>query len=136
MIKKIIKFIHELRILFLILIIFGFFGVIGINPINVSQFFGAKLGEAVGMSVSVPENPFNKLALQLEEKENSLNVREVELQKREQNLDSGGVPIDGQKNVIVLLMVGIIVLFILVLVNYYLDYQRRKTDNKNRGVNR
>jgi hypothetical protein len=128
MIKKIISFVHSLRILFLVLIIFGFFGVIGINPVNLTEFFGAKFGQAIGMSVSIPENPFNKLALQLAEKENTLNQREIELNKKANELSAGKT--DDQNPLITYLMLGIIFLFILVMVNYYFDYKRRKSETK------
>jgi hypothetical protein len=111
-----------------VLIIFGFFGVIGINPINLSAFFGAKFGQAIGMSVSIPENPFNKLALQLQEKENSLNQREAELNKKADDLSAEKV--DNQNPLITYLMIGIIFLFILVMTNYYFDYKRRQAEKK------
>jgi hypothetical protein len=128
MIKKIIRIIHDLRIIFLLLIIFGFFGVVGINPVNLSQFLGAKFGQAIGMSVSIPENPFNKLALQLKEKEERLNAREAELAKRENVLTTSGVPAGNQDKLVFYLMIGIIILFILVVANYYLDYKRRQKE--------
>jgi hypothetical protein len=132
MIKKIIGFIHSLRIVFLVFIICGFFGVVGINPVNLSEFLGAKFGQAIGMSVSVPENPFNKIALQLQEKENSLNQREIELNKRADELSAGKS--DSQNPLITYLMLGIFVLFILVLANYYLDFKRRKTEKNYSSV--
>ncbi len=130
MIKKIISFIHSLRIIFLIFIIIGFFGVIGINPVNLSEFLGAKFGQAIGMSVSIPENPFNKLALQLQEKENKLNQREIELNKKADELSAGKT--ESQNPIIIYLMLGIIFLFILVMANYYFDYKRRQAEKNNK----
>jgi len=126
MVIKFFKFIHTLRVFFLVFIIVSFLFVLGVNPVSVSKFFGAKLGSAVGMSTSVPENPFNRLAVQLKEKENKLIEREQELDKREQNLGSKV----NNDYLVAVLGIGIIVLFGLVLLNYYLDYKRKQKDNK------
>jgi hypothetical protein len=128
MLSKFIKFIHELRLLFLLIIIVGFFSLIGLNPINITEFLGAKFGQAVGMSVSIPENPFNRIALQLKEKENNLNEREAALSAKEKQISQTEIG-GGQNNLMRVLIVGIIILFILVIVNYYLDYRRRKREN-------
>lgn len=124
MLKKTIKFIHTLRIFLLVFIVIAFFTVLGINPVNVSKFVGSKIGRAVGMSVSIPENPFNKLALQLKEKEAELDARERNLAGKELALNSTS---GKQSNFIILaLSIGIGILFILVVFNYYLDYRRKK----------
>ncbi|MEA3398256.1 MAG: hypothetical protein U9R06_00740 [Patescibacteria group bacterium] len=122
MVIKIFKFIHTLRVFFLVFIIVAFLFVLGINPVSISKFLGAKLGSAIGMSTSVPENPFNKLALQLKEKEEKLIQREQELDAREKELE----PQNKNEYLITALGLGIIVLFALVLLNYYLDYRRKK----------
>lgn len=127
MIKKTIRAIHDLRLLFLSIIIVSFFYVIGINPVNTSQFIGSKIGRAVGMSVSIPENPFNKLAVQLKEKEEILNQRENELNQKAEELNQKSK--NTQSPMIIALMIGIVILFLLVLINYYLDYRRRQTEN-------
>ncbi len=111
----------------MVFIIVSFLFVLGVNPVSVSKFFGAKLGAAVGMSTSVPENPFNKLASQLKEKENALSVREQELNEREKTLEPG----QNNNYLVTILGLGIVVLFALVLLNYYLDYKRRqRNENK------
>ena len=123
MIKRTVKFIHNLRIYFFVLILISFFYYAGLNPVDISRFVGARIGSAVGMSVSVQENPFNKLALQLKEKEDKLNQREEDLAARESVLNT---PNTFQAKLILFLAIGITVLFILVIVNFYLDYKRRK----------
>jgi hypothetical protein len=130
MIKGIIKLIHELRIAFLLLIVLGFFTVIGVNPVSVGIFVGAKMGSAVGMSTSVPENPFNKLALELKEKESKLTQKEINLVAREKAISE--TTISRQNKIIIALAFGIVILFFLVITNYYLDYQRRKTEIRNK----
>lgn len=124
MIKKTAKKIHELRIFFLIVIIAGFFVTLGMNPVDVTMFFGAKLGSAVGMSVGVGENPVNKIAKQLKDKETELNQKEYDLLIREKSLADNTIA--RQRMLIIVMAVGIIILFILVTLNYYLDYRRRK----------
>jgi hypothetical protein len=127
MIIRVFKFIHTLRIFFLCFIIVGFLYIIGLNPVSIAKFIGAKFGFAVGMSTSVPENSFNQLASQLKEKENALAQREKELKIRADELQKEN---DGNDFLVVALGAGIIVLFALVLLNYYLDYKRRKNEGK------
>jgi hypothetical protein len=96
---------------------------LGLNPIDTGVFMGAKFGKAIGMEVSVPSNPFNKLALALKEKEAGLNEREKSLDAREKVLlvekkESINWPLRGMG-------VGIIILFFLVLTNFYLDFYNR-----------
>jgi len=126
MLKRTIRVIHNLRVFFLAVIVISFFFYLGVNPISLGQFVGAQFGDAVGMEVSIPQNPFNKLAAQLEEKEERLAQKEKALDKREQALaaEQTGAP----KTIIWVLAAGIAVLFVLILVNYYLDWKRRKKD--------
>jgi hypothetical protein len=127
MIKKIIKIIHYLRVYFLAFITVAFLYFVGLQPIEVGKFVGAKLSRAVGMSVSIPANPFNRLALQLEEKEDKLNKKELELNQIEEKLKN--TPPSSSNNFwLYFLAGGIIVLFILILINYYFDYKRRKKE--------
>jgi hypothetical protein len=122
MIKTFVKNMHRLRIFFLIYIIAGSLVIGNVNPIDIGKFIGAKFGSAVGMSVSVPENPFNKLAVQLKEKEADLAQKEQDLNAREQALNNHNNPL------MIVLVIGIGVLFVLILLNYYLDYRRRRQE--------
>ncbi len=81
MINKTIKKIHQYRLGFLVLISFLFLLFLGLNPVDMSKYYGARFSSAVGMSISIPENPVNKIAKQLNEKEADLNAREIELDK-------------------------------------------------------
>jgi hypothetical protein len=123
MINKTVKKIHRHRISFLVLISFLFLAYLGMNPIDISKYFGAKFGSSVGMSVGVPENPINKLAMQLKEKEEDLNERERALADKEAGLVN---PSRGDRMIIWIMGLGIITLFILILVNFYLDRRYRK----------
>lgn len=126
MLDKIIKTIHRLRILVLCFLIVGFFYYLGESPIQLGQYLGARFSSAVGMSVSVPENPVNKLALELQQKENSLTQKEQELNAREQALNESNN--NRQSTLIMVLGAGIAVLFVLVILNYILDYRRRRRE--------
>jgi hypothetical protein len=73
--------------------------------------------------VSIPENPFNKAAVQLRDKEKKLALKERELIERELSLNNMG----GSSDLLIYFMGGgIVLLFILILLNYYLDFTRRK----------
>ena len=125
MLKRLIKTIHYLRVYFLAFFVVALFYYIGLQPINVSKFIGAKLSSAVGMSTSVPENPFNKVALQLKEKEQSLNEKENSLYQREAELAKNQYSL--QTKLMKVMIAGIFVLLLLILFNYYLDYRRKKS---------
>ena len=75
------------------------------------------------MSVSIPENPFSKLASQLKEKENSLNEREQALISRERSLSSTDKI---QNRIIYATGIGLVILLILIVVNFFLDHKRRR----------
>lgn len=129
MIKKTIQTIHDLRIFFLAMILAAFLGVVGINPVSVWNFIGSSASLAgepgVSSQATVKPNPYNTLALQLREKESSLDSRESDLDQKEQSL----LAINAKQNKIIYgVIAGIIVLFLLIVANYILDFQRRKRD--------
>lgn len=129
MLKRSISIIHKLRLYFLIAIIVGFFAAAGINPVDVGIFYGSKAGQAVGMSTSVAENPLNKLALDLKNKEDNLNQKELALNAKEASLKN----FSGLNQAILLwaIILGIIILFVLIIINFILDYRRRKHEKNN-----
>ena len=104
-----------------------FQAVFNASPIVIGKYFIAQVGSAVGVTVGVAPNPFNTLAQQLKEKELALADREKELQQEEAAF---GKKIDKKlatqnKIFLYLLIVGGI-LALLVLLNFYLDYRRRR----------
>ena len=111
------------------MIIIGFFVVAGLNPVDIGVFFGAKIGSAIGMSTKIVENPFNKLALDLKNKEEKLGLKEKELDAREYNLSDA--PQSNYTLLLWVLIAGIFVLFLLVLVNFIFDYKRRNNEKNN-----
>ncbi len=96
------------------------------NPIDIFRYLGAEIGSTVGMTVGIPENPFNALAQQLEEKEEQLNEKELTLDQREAEMQ-GRLFSAGGNIILVLILVVIMLLFFLISVNFYLDYKERKT---------
>jgi hypothetical protein len=123
MFKKISKIGHELKIILASLVIANLLMLAGMNPLEFTSFVGSKIGRAIGISSSVPENPYNTIALQLKEKEARLDEKDAELKSREAQLNK---QIISQRTIIYALagMVGL--LFMLVLFNFYLDSKRKK----------
>jgi len=126
MIRKTVKHIHKFRIAFFSFILISFLYTVGVSPIDYTKYLGARFSSAVGVSstASVPANPMNTLAMQLKEKEDRLNIWESQLDKRETDLRSESAVLENK--VIWGMMIGIFILFFLILLNYFLDWHRRK----------
>ncbi len=114
-----------MRVLLFMMIVMSFFYIANLNPIDITAFFGASFGQAIGVAASVPENPFNQLALQLKEKEDNLANREKAVSEREAALNGSG-----QAWWFVGLGIGIGALFILLSFNFYFDYRRDRRYRK------
>ncbi len=126
MLKKTAQKIHDLRIFLFAFILVSFLFSVGINPIDIGRFFGAKFSNAIGVGAqaSIPPNPFNTLALQLEEKELMLRQKEKEIAFKEDQVVSTSNLL--QSKLILLLIGGMIVLFFLIIFNYFFDWKRRR----------
>lgn len=119
--KKITKFLICFFFSLLVLTLFFTWVRYRVNIVALAKYMLAQAGYSIGVSLNVPENPFNTLAKQLQEKE-------TDLQKREQLLNEIIVKTEKESKIILILILTlIIILFILVLVNFYLDYQARKS---------
>jgi hypothetical protein len=106
--------------------VFGFSWVsFRVNPVDIVKYFGAQVGSAIGVSVSVEPNPFSQLAQQLKEKEIQLQEKEKILAQRETELRDRDF-LGGGKIILGLISGLLIILFILILLNFYLDYKRRR----------
>lgn len=119
-----------LPILFLGIIIASliFQYITDINPLSIGKYFVYQLVSVIGVSVSVPPNPFNTLAQQLNEKENTLIQKEKELQEKESIIAEGKE--SRQNRTILYAAGGGGILLALVLLNFYLDYRRKKDDTR------
>ncbi|NTW22411.1 hypothetical protein HGA34_02575 [Candidatus Falkowbacteria bacterium] len=80
---------------------------------------------ATNVSMSVEENPYNKVAAQLKEKEKNISERERLVSKYEKELQ--------RSNMVLALFV--LLLFLLIMLNYYLDYHRRRLDEEKKPDN-
>lgn len=92
------------------------------NLIIAGRYFLAQadMAAGVGASASVPQNPFNSLVQQFQEREQMLSEKEKELQQKDAALQEQANGKHNNQNWF------LVVLLILVLLNFYLDYRRRK----------
>lgn len=90
------------------------------NPPAIVHYLLAQIGSSVGISLTVPENPFNTWAKQLQEKEENLQQREAMLIELLNKTEKEA------KILLSLILVLLIVLFFLLFLNFYFDYQSRK----------
>jgi len=110
----------------LLIVVFGYsWASFKVNPFDITGYLVAQVGSSMGVSMSVSENPFNTLAQQLEEKEAQLQEKEEALEQREAS--SGSRDFSEEGRIILWLISGLlIILFILILLNFYFDYKRTK----------
>lgn len=94
-------------------------------------YFG-QLGNAVGISVGVGENQYNTIAQQLDEWGRELSDREKEISERELLLsnarESGNTTSD-----IFIMAIGLLLL-VLIVMNFVLDWRRYETRSKERDL--
>jgi len=108
-----------LLLVFLLFLSWSYFEV---YPGDIAHYFLATLGSASGTRVEVPPNPYNTLAQQLIE-------REEELDMRERGLEGALIQIEKENRMMLHLILGAITaLFVLLLINFYFDYQVRKVE--------
>lgn len=114
-----------MTISFVTIIVTVFLVHLGINPVDLGRFLGARIGLALNVtsSASVPANPFNTVALQLKEKEVVLDEREADLERIKAGLSDETASL---KQWLVYLVPLVAALLILVLMNFYFDYRERK----------
>lgn len=121
--QKTIKLLIYINSLFLVLLFCFSWFYYGANPAQIMRYLLAQVGSNLGVSLTVPENPFSNLAKQFQEKE-------AELQKREEAINEILRKTERNSRIILVLILSlIIILFFLVLVNFYFDYKTRKSQN-------
>ena len=120
------KFLFNLTIFlfFFFLFLLGYSKIIlRIAPTDLVSYSLASFGSAVGVSVSVPPNPYNTIAVQLQDWQNKLIEKEKTLNQKELELRQKSV-IQGE--IISKLIVALLgIIFLLVLINFYLDFKFR-----------
>ncbi|NTU98490.1 hypothetical protein HGA64_00570 [Candidatus Falkowbacteria bacterium] len=97
--------------------------------------YGSKCTQAIGVNTGVSDNPYNKTAQQLLEKEKKINEQEARLREIEQEVISNSRI---SRQLMLAAVGGVVVLSVLIFVNYYLDFQRQKReeeDEKNNTTN-
>ena len=123
--KKIIKIITVSLLESLIIVLVFFWVSFGISPGSIVKYFVAQVGSEIGVSVSVPPNPFNQLAQQLEEKEISLLEKEKELDQKEAELSEKNISERENRFLFLILGGGILLVLILIILNFYFDYRKK-----------
>ncbi len=114
-------------LIFAVAVAFSYFAFfLFFHPLNLVFFLGDKLSAATGItnSATVPENPINQLALQLNNKEDQLNQKEQELNNREAQLNTQNNFWNSGLLLAIFLALGI--LAALVVLNFYFDRRREK----------
>jgi len=127
------KFLFNLTITLFIFFIFllGYSKIaLKVGPTDLVSYSLASLGSSVGVSVSVPPNPYNTLAVQLQEWQKRLEEKEKILTQKEIELNQKSI---FQGEIISKLVVSLlIIIFLLILINFYLDFKFRIRISKNR----
>ena len=120
------KFFFNLTIILFIffLVLLGYSKIaLKISPIDLIAYSLASLGSSVGVSVSVPPNPYNTLGVQLQEWQKRLEEKEKILTQKEIELYQKSI---FQGEIISKLVVSLLVIiFLLILINFYLDFKFR-----------
>jgi hypothetical protein len=122
-----IKKISHAIVIFFLAVIFSYFLLfLFLHPLNVVFFLGNQLSAAAGLTntATVAENPINRLAMQLDEKQKQLDDREQALNDRATALDS-------QNNLwnnglLLAILLALVVLGVLLMINFYFDRRREK----------
>ena len=114
------------KITFVLLVVFivaaslGMRVVFRVNPVAIGQYLVAQVGSTLGITVSIPPNPFNMLAQQLAEKEKELGQKEATLEAQTNEKQKSQNKI--------LISIGALgsILFALIALNFYFDWRRRR----------
>jgi hypothetical protein len=127
MFRQVSKTRHYFSILLLVMTVAGSL-YLSLHPLDLESLFESKIGRAVGLSISVAENPYNKLALELDQKEEQIALREQKLDQIQAELLANTRL---NRYIMLTMTFFLLILFFLIALNYYLDYQRRKSESRN-----
>ncbi|MEI8361028.1 MAG: hypothetical protein WCG01_02785 [bacterium] len=92
--------------------------IIGMS--SYSLVLASSMGVGAGIQTSVPENEYSRAAIQLRQKSTELDQRQQALDNLQKKIEQGNQTRDK------VLVVAGLSLFVLIVINYYLDLHRRK----------
>ena len=95
-----------------------------VSPAEWGTYFKAQLN--VGQTASVEENPMNKIAQELKNREEELDEREAELTKKEEFLIREIAEEQERRNMYI--VGALIVVVVTVLMNFILDWKREERE--------
>jgi len=102
-------------------------GILSESTAVLSQNTHSYLANAVGMSAGVAPTELNQYTAQLTQKERELAAREASLEEREIAVNLSTAPNSSSNDRATYILSGILfILLVLILLNYALDYLRRK----------
>lgn len=110
---------------FLTMFIIGALVLLGVALSDPGQKIGQQLGSVVGMYASVEPNEYNTLAQQIKEKQEELDTREKKITEKELLSEQQEIPKRDSVAIIYITLIGLLLL-VLVLLNFILDWRRRK----------
>lgn len=85
-----------------------------------------QLGNAVGVSLGVPSNEYNKLAQELSTYEKNLQEREGDIALREQDVAVREEEVQKETRALIYASLFGVILLGLILLNFYMDWKRRR----------
>ncbi len=102
------------------------FAPLGNSAKHIQDFTYENMASVIGIGAAIPDNEFNSLAQALEQKQTELTEREKSLIAREEALGREYRETIAANNKLTLIVLGIVslVLILLVLFNFYLDWKR------------
>ena len=98
---------------------------LGIAFSNSGQKIGQQIGSVVGMYASIEPNEHNILIQQIKDKQEELEMREKDLAEKEILLVQQETLERNRTTIIYISVIGILLL-LLILLNFVLDWRRRK----------
>jgi len=126
MFKK-IKKIWSYFVVFIIATILSFvLFILFLNPLTIQSLLGGVIASAsqIGGLATVPSNPVNRLAMQLDIKEKELNQREYDLKVIEANMVRRNSIF--YNKLLLAVLIALVLLLGLILFNFYFDYKREQ----------
>lgn len=100
-----------------------------VSPVEVGYLIGQK-ASLIGIQVGVLPNDQKTIALRLQQKELALAEKERQLEARQNSAGASPELVITQNKVLATLLAAIALLFTLIVLNFYLDWRRRKSHHE------